>query len=67
MSLTRLWHCDRCRGPITADRTELRVEAGPLRRQGTRQFDFCPACLESLTNWLRADEPAPEPAEDRRP
>jgi hypothetical protein len=52
--------CDRCGDEITADRTLLRVECGPLRPR-REAIDLCSACAEALVEWMRpAEAPAPD-------
>jgi hypothetical protein len=50
--------CDRCRAVISADRTKLVVETGPLRTlravaNGEAVIDLCRECGEELAVWLR--------------
>jgi hypothetical protein len=58
--------CDRCRAVISADRSKLAVESGPLRNlrtdaDGEAVVDLCRECAEAFATWLR------QPAEaDRR-
>jgi hypothetical protein len=46
--------CDKCRGCIVEDRTELRVESGPLRRSGVESLDLCPDCAAAVADLIRA-------------
>jgi hypothetical protein len=50
--------CDRCRAVISADRTKLAVETGPLRTlranaDGEAVVDLCRECAEAFAMWLR--------------
>jgi hypothetical protein len=54
--------CDRCRAVVTADRTRLAIEAGPLRGvvatdSGESAIDLCRTCAEALLAWLRPEGP----------
>jgi hypothetical protein len=51
--------CDKCHTVITADRTKLVIDTGPLRTihingNGEAIIDLCPRCAEALLAWLRA-------------
>jgi hypothetical protein len=52
MSSETTVRCDRCDEVITADRTVLRVESGPLRGR-REQVDLCDECAQALVAWLR--------------
>jgi hypothetical protein len=54
--------CDRCQAIISADRTKLAIETGPLRTvqadaNGEAVIDLCRECAEALRTWLRRSEP----------
>lgn len=51
-------YCDKCSRVITADRTELFAECGPLRQRGRESIDLCLACLDSVMALI--DAPSPE-------
>jgi hypothetical protein len=44
--------CDRCTEVVSADRTLLLVETGPMRPR-RESIDLCPSCVEGLGVWLR--------------
>jgi hypothetical protein len=51
--------CDKCHTVITADRTKLAIETGPLRTvlvngNGEAAIDLCRGCAEGLLVWIRA-------------
>ena len=53
--------CDRCRRIITADRTELTVESGPLRSR-RETIDLCTECSTAQSRWLDANPLSDSPA-----
>jgi hypothetical protein len=69
--------CDRCGVEISADRTLLTVETGPLRSKRPT-VDFCRDCAVAFFSWIDAGVPKPRrragaapndptPAAPRRP
>lgn len=61
-------HCDRCQSEIATDnhKTTLEVRSGPIRLQGVKQIDLCPACLDAVLGPLTQPGPA-KPAEAAKP
>jgi hypothetical protein len=59
--------CDRCRTIITADRTKLAIETGPLQTTlatdpGSSHIDLCTDCARALLTWLWTSVPGHGPA-----
>jgi hypothetical protein len=43
--------CDRCKRPIEAGRTLMRILSGPLTLR-LAEVDLCPDCVRQLEEWL---------------
>jgi hypothetical protein len=45
-------YCDKCGGPVEADRHQLLVASGSLRQRRAEGVDLCSTCFAAFDQWL---------------